>query len=80
MSALLPRFTAASQRIEDDRKIARVVLEAGPSETPATTVRATLPGDMRRLRGIPVVGRGVGGASPGTNPLGEALRNVRPSR
>lgn len=28
----------------------------------------TLAGDERRLRGIPVVGRGIGGASPGTRP------------
>lgn len=33
-------------------------------------------GDGRRLRGIPVVGRGVGGTSPGTNPMTTALDNL----
>lgn len=30
----------------------------------------TLAGDERRLRGIPIVGRGIGGVSPGTRPGG----------
>lgn len=74
MSNLLPRFTALSQRIEDERNIARIVLEAGPAEVPKTVARATLPGDMRRLRGIPICARGVGGTSPRTDPLAEAMR------
>lgn len=31
-------------------------------------------GDPRRLRGIPVIGRGVGGTSPGTAPEGVIRR------
>jgi hypothetical protein len=34
----------------------------------ATVVNATLPGDARRLRGIPVVGEGVAGAMFGSRP------------
>jgi hypothetical protein len=33
-----------------------------------TIANATLPGDARRLRGIPVVGEGVSGAMFGTRP------------
>lgn len=29
---------------------------------------AKLPGDPMALRGIPVIGHGIGGTSPGTNP------------
>ena len=67
MSHLLRRFHAQSERIEDERKIGRIVLEARGEEA-KTVARATLPGDNRRLRGIPVVARGVAGVSPGTDP------------
>ena len=69
MSHLLPRFHATTERMEDERKIGRVVLDSECAEVPKSVARATLPGDTRRLRGIPVVCRGVGGVSPGTNPL-----------
>lgn len=68
MSQLLPRFMAAAQKIEDERKLVRIVLESSGSDNPVTVSRATLPGDNRRLRGIPVCARGVSGAIPGTNP------------
>jgi hypothetical protein len=67
MSHLLRRFHAQSERIEDERKIGRIVLDARDEEA-KTVARATLPGDNRRLRGIPVVARGVAGVSPGTDP------------
>lgn len=66
---LLPRFTAASQRIDDERKIARILLESQAAEVPKTVARATLPGDDRRLRGIPCVARGVAGVTPNGDPL-----------
>jgi hypothetical protein len=69
MSQLLPRFAAVSQRIEDMRKIGQIVLQSEIMEAPATVQRATLPGDMRRLRGIPIMAPGVGGTSPGTDPV-----------
>ena len=37
-----------------------------------TVCSATLPGDARRLRGIPAIGRGVTGAIFGTRPEREA--------
>lgn len=67
MSHLLRRFTAASERLEDERKIGRIVLDAQGSEV-QTIAKATLPGDNRRLRGIPVCARGVAGVSPHTQP------------
>jgi hypothetical protein len=74
VSHLLRRFHAYSERIEDERKVARIVLESQGAEVPATVARATLPGDTRRLRGIPVCARGVTGVSPGTDPSSAAVR------
>lgn len=73
MSHPLPRFSAQSEHIADERKIARILLESQSAELPASVARATLPGDTRRLRGIPICARGVGGVSPGTNPLAALL-------
>lgn len=69
MTHVLPRFFAALERLEDERKIGQILLEAAVADTPATVARATLPGDHRRLRGIPCVARGVAGVAPGTHPL-----------
>lgn len=75
---ILPRFYARQQEAERLRRIAEITAQAEENvpDAPATVARATLPGDRRRLRGIPVVG-GVGGTSPGTDPLAETLRNER---
>jgi len=80
MSHLLPRFTAVMQKIADAEKIGRILRETGDPGPTATVARATLPGDTRRLRGIPVVGFSVSGTSPGTDPLAELLRADRYSR
>lgn len=68
MSHTLPRFHAHHQRIDDERKLARILLETG--EPAPTTQRpgATAGGDERKLRGIPAIGRGVTGAIPGSVP------------
>lgn len=70
MSRLLPRFTdqtpieridpleAAIIRIEAERAAAIQAVREG----------AHLDADPQDLRGIPCIARGVGGASPGTNP------------
>jgi hypothetical protein len=76
MSHLLPRFSASMQALADAQKIGRILLETGDPGPVRTVQRATLAGDPRRLRGIPVCARGVGGVSPGTNPLAEVLRSV----
>ena len=72
MSHLLPRFHRRQLEREDALSVARAVRES-VSETP-TVARATLPGDTRRLRGIPVAG-GACGTSPGTDPLYALLRS-----
>lgn len=73
MSHILPRFNASMQRIQDAEKIGRILRETGEVGPTITVQRATLPGDNRRLRGIPCVARGVAGVSPGTHPV-SALR------
>lgn len=77
MSQHLPRFYRRQQAAEDQRKIGRILLETGEAAPTKTTTAATLPGDTRRLRGLPAVARGVAGVSPGTDPLTETLRTIR---
>jgi hypothetical protein len=79
----LPRFFSRTlQRIEDERKLAKILLEVDAEEvadarsTPAT--RSASGHHRDRARGIPIVGRAsAGGASPGTDPLGALLRKER---
>ena len=78
MSRILPRFYRQQLASQDAANITRILNEAGANTNPEPTVtRATLPGDKRRLRGIPVAG--VCGTSPGTDPLAELLRKERPT-
>ena len=68
MSHLLPRFAALAEAQAFQVKLSAILLVTG-AEMPARIVSsATLPGDSRRLRGIPVIARGVRGASPGSAP------------
>jgi hypothetical protein len=76
MSRPLPRFNASQERTEDARKLDKILSET-TTDSPTTAARATLPGDTRRLRGIPVQARGVGGTSPNTNPV-QALMAKQP--
>lgn len=66
LAQILRRFNAALERIEDERKIAKIIIEVGEAPDPTTVAKATLPGDRDRLRGIPV--EGFGGAIPGSKP------------
>ena len=80
MSAnILPRFNAAMNAIEDERKVARIILDAGETPEPMTnpTRQLAKPGDPRVLRAIPVIARGVGGCIPGSNPLAALLLSDR---
>ena len=73
----LPRFNAAMQRIEDERKLGQILLEVGEVENEAgAPLRRSADGHNRaRARGIPIIGRvGGGGASPGTDPVAALLR------
>ncbi len=71
MSRLLPRYTTitTTEALKVDRVIGN---STAPDITVTSKTKQTEPGDKRKLRGIPVVG-GVGGTSPGTDPLGALL-------
>jgi hypothetical protein len=77
VSQVLPRFYRNMQRIEDERKLGRILLEGGEVENEAgMPLRRSADGHNRdRARGIPIVGRaGGGGASPGTDPFAACVR------
>lgn len=66
--------------MEDQRKLARILLETGVAveEVTATTVTRADHGDPARQRGIPIVGRsGYGGAIPGSDPVRALLAKER---
>ncbi len=74
MSPPLPRYLED----KDPDKLNRIIRQTTTETITITTVtRATLPGDTRRLRGIPVQAKGVGGTSPGTDPLGTLINKQR---
>lgn len=78
MAPRLPRFTQHTQAVLDARKLNRI-LEADMDE-PAVR-HATAGGDRRRLRGTPVIARGVPGAIPGSSPVGALIaRETRQQR
>jgi hypothetical protein len=67
---LLPRYHRHQEHASDQHAIAQAVANATGADThqPASVPRATLPGDSRRLRGIPAIGQSVTGATPGSIP------------
>lgn len=72
----LPRFHVQHERIRDQQKLARILLETGEA-APTQTAGSTAGGDARKLRGIPAIARGVAGAHPGTAPHSdEAIRRM----
>jgi hypothetical protein len=73
---LLPRFYALQPRREDERRIAKAILEAGEIENEAgMPLRTSADGHRRdRRRGLPVISKGVSGTAPGTDPVRELLR------
>lgn len=74
MTQILPRFT--DQAIVHD-PLAILIAQREARETAAIEhIRAGnhTPADPADLRGIPCIARGVGGTSPGTNPLTETIR------
>jgi hypothetical protein len=64
----MPRFNAATQRIEDERKVAAIVLEVGeaPPDSNGRVWRRSADGHNKgRRRGLPVISKGISGTSPG---------------
>jgi hypothetical protein len=73
MAPILPRYRP-ELRVQEDRSVDKAVEEAEDTPVPGEQKAG---GDRWRLRGIPVIGRGVGGTSPQTDPLAEVLRKER---
>lgn len=75
MPSILPRYFRELQRIEDARKIANLMLEVdaeAPPDANGKVYRRSADGHSTdRRRGLPLIGRGVSGTSPGTNPVAE---------
>lgn len=67
-----PSYSPLLARRLRDREQARILDESVADEKDGKPLplrqEITKPGDPRRLRGIPAIGPGVGGASPGTQP------------
>jgi len=70
---LLPRYAAATQRLSDEAKTAKIVEESGEPGPVRTRAGATSGGVPRRLRGLPAIGRNVRGVIYGTNPAAALL-------
>ena len=75
MADILPRFYRRQQQIDDARKVARIILETGCSyeEAGGKLVNGADGHNWQRMRGLPIVARGVRGTAPGTDPLGALL-------
>lgn len=79
---LLPRFRAGSSALLERQRLERrqaavllSVVEDEPEGKPLPLRHElTKPGDPRALRGIPAIGRAVGGAIAGTQPEREVTR------
>ena len=70
------RYRGADPVDHDPLEIALAQREARETEIREAVANGYTPqADSVELRGIPVQAKGVGGTSPGTNPLAEACRN-----
>jgi hypothetical protein len=70
---ILPRFFRELEKFEDAQRLAKILLETGealPDANGGKPLRASADGhrDDRR-RGLPMIGRGVSGATTETNPV-----------
>jgi hypothetical protein len=71
---------SASREPQNAPKLGRILREVGDYEEPVSTAGATAGGDGRCLRGIPVIGKGAGGAVFGADPLRAPLAKESRSR
>lgn len=66
------------RRRRDQARVLDDAVQAEPEGKPLPLKQAiTKPGDPMKLRGIPAIGRGVGGVVPGTSPEGALLAKER---
>jgi hypothetical protein len=63
-------YLRQQERIEFERKLGRIPLEAGPAGSIQTAACGTAAGELQKLRGLPAIGPGVSAAIPGTSPHG----------
>lgn len=81
LGELLPRFHRFQQQPEDERAIAKAILEGEAADIPTRTAAGgTAAGDPRRLRGLPAIGRNVSGATIHTDPVRALLAKERRSQ
>ena len=69
----LPRFYRAQLQIEDERKLAKIILEAEEGDEIPRLVNGADGHNWERRRGLPLISKGVGGAMRGTDPLGALI-------
>jgi hypothetical protein len=79
VAEILPRYDRHQQQAEDLKRIAKLILEGGEVENEAgMPLRPSADGHHSdRRRGLPMVSKGTGGASPGTDPLRALLAKER---
>ena len=74
---LLPRWSAELERIQDMKRIGQILLRDGteaPPDLNGRVHRRSADGHNRdRRRGLPLITRGIGGASPGSDPVRELV-------
>lgn len=75
MSRLMAKLQRDELADEFARKVATALSESGRALPQKARSAAA---DPRRLRGIPVIARAVGGTMPGTQPEGAVLRRWHP--
>lgn len=80
MSQILRRFDAHRERLEDARRLGKILLETGEAAPPAPRAGVTAGGDETRLRGLPAVAKGAPGRIPGTDPVAALLAKERRRR
>ena len=77
-AATVASLVPESLQAEDEAKLDRILRTVGERVEPASTAGATAPGDGRKMRGIPIVGRSTaGGAIPGSDPVRAVLAKER---
>ena len=72
MPQWLPRFHRRQQQAEDEKRLAKIILESGeaPDGNGSMPLRRSADGhDPARLRGLPAIGRNVSGARVDTDPV-----------
>lgn len=78
MPQRLPRYLAFEEKCRDIEKLAKLLLETEAEIAPEVNgkvLRASASGHHKaRMRGFPIIAKGVGGTAPGTDPLGALLR------